>query len=177
MLTRGNRPWLQAGSEWLILVHGEQPGAGVMRTVGFVLLALAMAAPASARDLSLIGTWTITGGVPAPWLTGPYPEGDAAIARLKGKTMVFKADTIVAPSVLGCTEAGYEITHYPPEALFQGTLPEGRQAAAAAGLGLPAGEVPGIDVGCSTGLFSYHFKDANTAMVALDNVIYTLARQ
>ncbi len=150
------------------------------RPAGLLLLAsvvLAGVPGAVAADQTLLGAWEITGGVMAPWVSKQSDEEKQEMATLKGQTITFKAHEIIAKSVLGCTEAGYEVTHYPAEALFQGSLPEGRQAEVAASLGLPAGEVPGMDVACSTGLFSYHFKDAATAMFALDNVIYTLKRK
>jgi len=142
-----------------------------------VFAVLAMGPAARAAEQTLLGTWKITDAAMAPWIARQSPGELAEMAELEGQIVTFAAHEIVASLVLGCTGVGYEVTRLPPEGLFQGGLPEGRQAQAAAALGLPPGEVPGIDVACSTGLFSYHFRDGDTALFALSNVIYTLTRQ
>ncbi|RJF88432.1 hypothetical protein D3874_16585 [Oleomonas cavernae] len=142
-----------------------------------VLAVLVAGSAAHAADQTLLGAWKISDAVMAPWVAQQSPDEVAEMAKLKGQPVTFAAHEVIAASVIGCTDVGYEVTRIPPEGLFQGGLPEGRQAQAAAALGLPPGEVPGIDVACSTGLFSYHFRDASTALFALDNVIYTLTRQ
>jgi hypothetical protein len=141
------------------------------------LFVVAAGPVAGAAELTLLGSWKISDAVMAPWVAQQSPGELAEIAKLKGQALTFKLHEIIAPSVIGCSDVGYEVTSLPPESLFQGSLPEGRQAQAAAALGLPAGEVPGIDAACSTGLFSYHFRDGDSALFALDNVIYTLTRQ
>ncbi len=78
---------------------------------------------------------------------------------------------------LACRRAEYESTDYEADAMFQGNLPEPNPTAAAVRLGFKKGEVPGVDLKCTTGAYSYHFRDRNTALTALSNVIYTLKRQ
>ena len=64
------------------------------------------------------------------------------------------------------------------DALFQGNLPEPNPTAAAARLGFAKGkDVPGVDVRCLKALYTFHFRDPNTALINLDRVIYTLKRQ
>ncbi len=142
-----------------------------------VLLALGAMPQAWAGDRWL-GSWTVSGAEKAPWAATNYPDEIAEMAKLKGMTITFKARAVIAKgSVLGCTDAQYEATRFPADTLFQGALDEGRQVEEAAILGFAPGEVPGFDIDCSTGVFSYHFKDRDTVLFALDNVIYTLKRK
>jgi hypothetical protein len=91
--------------------------------------------------------------------------------------VTFAADQVKSRDpLLACKGPRYEPTKIPPAGLFQGHLPEPKADVAKA-LGFPAGEVAGVDVACSNGLFSYHFRDNDTALFALDNVIYTLKRR
>ena len=71
----------------------------------------------------------------------------------------------------------YEPTQYPIDALFLGMLPEPNQERLALNMGFAKGDVRGIDVRCTGGLFAYHFRDPNTVLFALGNVIYTLKRR
>ena len=77
---------------------------------------------------------------------------------------------------LACKRAEYEPTDYEADAMFQGNLPEPNPTAAALRLGFKKGEIPGVDLKCTSGVYSYHFRDRNTALTALNNVIYTLKR-
>ena len=63
------------------------------------------------------------------------------------------------------------------DALFQGNLPEPNPAGAAARLGFPKRDIPGVDVRCLKALYTFHFRDPDTAMINIGRVIYTLKRQ
>jgi hypothetical protein len=63
------------------------------------------------------------------------------------------------------------------DALFQGNLPEPNPSAAAARLGFAKGDVPGMDVRCTKALHTFHFRDADTALININRVIYTLKRR
>ena len=135
--------------------------------------------PALAADIPILGDWIIVDAIVAPWIA----EGvDDKTYLLDGKAhlhmkVTFQPDRVISKDpVIGCTNASYERTLYPPRALFQGSLPEPDQIEIARNLGFPSGEIPGFDVACSTGVFSYHFADRDTLLFALDNVIYTLER-
>ncbi|WP_373065714.1 hypothetical protein [Zavarzinia sp.] len=142
------------------------------------VLAVGAALPQARAGQDWLGSWTVTGGGKAPWAEQNYPDEIAEMAKMKGLTVTFKAHEVVAKgSVVGCSDAHYEATSFPADALFQGGLDEGRQAEEAAALGFAPGAVAGFDLDCSSGLFSYHFKDRDTVLFALDNVIYTLKRQ
>jgi len=128
----------------------------------------------------IFGKWEITKYVLAPWIE---PGEDTKDIAADGEhhlrlSITFAPDKVISKdNTLGCTGANYEPTDFPPDYLFQGGLPEGEQAKIAASYGLPAGNVPGFDLDCSTGLFSYHFANADTLLFALSDVIYWLERK
>lgn len=141
-------------------------------------LVLTAAAPGLAQELSLIGTWEIVEAQPAPWVE----EGKRAAAMAEGKRLLKQVVTFTPKEVvsrhkaLACRRAEYEVTDYEADAIFQGNLPEPNPTAHALRLGFKRGEIPGVDLRCSTGVYSYHFRDRNTALTAFSNVIYTMKR-
>ncbi len=148
----------------------------------FSLALLASIASTSAyaqQRHSLIGTWEIVEATPAPWVE----EGKRTALAAEGKRLLKQTITFSPREVtskhkpLACKRAEYEPTDYEADAMFQGNLPEPNPTAAAIRLGFKKGEVPGVDLKCTSGAYSYHFRDRNTAMTALSNVIYTLKRQ
>jgi hypothetical protein len=148
----------------------------------FSLALLASIASTSAyaqQQHSLIGTWEIVEAQPAPWT--PESQHSSLIAagkRLLNQVITFGPKEVTSRhKALACKRAEYEPTDYEADAMFQGNLPEPNPTAAAIRLGFKKGEVPGVDLKCTSGAYSYHFRDRNTAMTALSNVIYTLKRQ
>jgi hypothetical protein len=152
-------------------------------------IALAGAAPEPLRPAEpepplgaypIYGAWEIARFEIAPWVdqaedrTGLQADG---ATRHKLKIEFAPNEVISKDEILGCTAAHYQPTNYPAEAIFQGNLPEPDQEKLAGGLGLPQGDIPGFDLDCSTGLFSYHFANADTLLFALSDVVYWLARQ
>lgn len=156
-----------------------------MRTAALIVLAFVAAAPAVAApaapldDDALIGDWVIVEAAPAPWADEARHAALAATGKRMLKTEItFKAGEVVSKfRPFACKRARYEATSYEADALFQGNLPEPNPTAAAVRFGFQRGENPGIDLRCTGGLFSYHFRDRNTALTAFDNVIYTLKRK
>jgi hypothetical protein len=145
------------------------------------LAALIMLAPnATAAGVSILGTWRIVEAVPAPWVK---PQEQAALAAV-GKRMVNTEVTFAPGSVkskfkpFDCkSKVLYDANSIEVDALFQGNLPEPNPAAAAARLGFPKGDIPGVDVRCLKALHTFHFRDPNTALINLDRVIYTFKRE
>jgi hypothetical protein len=143
--------------------------------------ALVSAAPnATAANISILGKWEIVEAVPAPW---SRPEERAALAAA-GKRLLNTAVTFAPHSVASkfkpfdCkSKVLYTANSIEVDALFQGNLPEPNPAAAAVRLGFPRGDIPSVDVRCLKALHTFHFRDANTALINLDRVIYTLKRQ
>jgi hypothetical protein len=153
----------------------------MMRLPAFAVAALAALAPAgaSAQSNALLGTWEIVDAQPAPWTE----ESQRASLAASGQRLIRQVVTFAPKEVtsrhkpLACKRAQYETTDYEADAIFQGNLPEPNPTAAALRLGFKKGEIPGVDLRCTSGLYSYHFRDRDTALTALSNVIYTLKRQ
>jgi hypothetical protein len=151
------------------------------RTCGAALIALAVAAlQAAAADISIIGKWQIVEAVPAPWAA---PD-DLAALTAEAKRML-KTEVTFAPSSVvskfkpfSCkSKVRYEANSIEADALFQGNLPEPNPTAAAARLGFPKGDIPGVDVRCLKALHTFHFRDAATALININRVIYTFKRR
>ena len=142
-------------------------------------MALFAALPgASAQEHSLLGTWEIVEAQPAPWTD----EGQRASLAAEGKRLLKQVITFAPNEVisrhkaLACRRAQYEPTDYEADAIFQGNLPEPNPTAHAVRLGFKKGENPGVDLKCTSGAYSYHFRDRNTVLTAFNNVVYTLKR-
>jgi hypothetical protein len=143
------------------------------------LLPLLFAAPAAqAQSNPLLGTWEFVEAQPAPWVEeAKHPALAAAGKRMLKQVITFAPTAVTSRQKwLACKRAEYETTTYEADALFQGNLPEPNPTAAAIRLGFKRGETPGVDLKCTSGVYSYHFLDKNTAKTALSNVIYTLKR-
>lgn len=126
---------------------------------------------ASAQDgAPIAGKWRITRAVIAPWSD---EAGAGAAPEWIGKTVAFGAKSVRGPHPIACGKAIYESTEVPAEGLFQGGLPEPATEAMTT-LGLSGASVKGVTVSCDTGVFDYHFADADTLLLALDNRIWTL---
>jgi hypothetical protein len=143
--------------------------------------AICFVAPnAWAAGVSILGKWQIVEAVAAPWVR---PDGQAALAAAGRRQL--KIDVTFGPHSVtskfkpfDCkSKVLYETNTIQVDALFQGNLPEPNPAAAAARLGFPKGDIPSVDVRCLKALHTFHFRDADTAMIHLDRVIYTLKRQ
>ncbi len=147
--------------------------------LALLLSMLIVSTPGRAQHQSLIGTWEIVEAQPAPWT--PESQRASLLAeskRLLKQVITFAPNKVISKhKALACKRAEYEPTDYEADAMFQGNLPEPNPTAAAVRLGFKKGEVPGVDLKCTTGAYSYHFRDRNTVLTALSNVIYTLKRQ
>jgi len=151
------------------------------RTLSAALTAMAAAAlQTAAADISIIGKWQIVEAVPAPWAA---PD-DLAALTAEGKHMLKTEVTFAAGSLISkfkpfnCkSKVLYEANSIEADALFQGNLPEPNPTAAAAQLGFPKGDIPGVDVRCLKAQYTFHFRDANTALISINRVIYTFKRQ
>jgi hypothetical protein len=146
-----------------------------------VLNTLVMFGPeAMAAGVSILGKWQIVEAVAAPW---SRPEEQAALAaagkRLLNTEVMFAPGSVKSKfKPFDCkSKVLYESNTIEVDALFQGNLPEPNPAAAAARLGFPKGDIPGVDVRCLKALYTFHFRDPNTALINIDRVIYTFKRQ
>lgn len=129
---------------------------------------------AATSPASIRGEWRFVRAVVAPWVkVGEVADQDPE--GWIGRTLRFEANRVVGPAALSCAEATYTPTRFQADALFQGSLPEPARDAAAA-LGLVEMPVSGTSLDCDAGLFEFHRADANTMLMALNNVIWTLDR-
>lgn len=145
------------------------------------LSAIAWLVPSAAAraEPDLIGKWRVVAAMAAPWVAEEQRKAaEGAAKRMLKLEIEFKAREVASRNrTLACKRATYEPTHYPVDAIFQGMLPEPNQVAVARNMGFTRSEVEGVDLRCTSGLFSYHFRDSRTALFAFDNVIYTIERQ
>ncbi len=156
------------------------------RTCGTLLLAAAVSligSGARADDATpILGKWVISDYRLAPW-SRPQDASqlNADAKKLLRLQVTYTAKAVVAKNrTIACTNAHYEKSSFPYDEIFQGALEElsaEARAKAAKDLGLPPEPVAGIELGCSTGEYSYHFRDPNTVMFALSDVVYILTRQ
>ena len=150
------------------------------RLLGTTAIGIAAAAQTTAANVSIIGKWQIVEALPAPWA----PADKQAELAAEGKHLLKTEVTFAPGSVISkfkpfnCkSKVLYETNAIEVDALFQGNLPEPNPAAAAARLGFPKGDVPSVDVRCLKAQYTFHFRDADTALINLDRVIYTFKRQ
>jgi hypothetical protein len=156
--------------------------AAMKRLLAVLLVVGALAVPMAARAaaISILGKWEIVEATPAPW---SQPRERTALEaqgkRVLGSLVTFSQGGIESKfKPFNCKRhVLYEPNSLEVDALFQGNLPEPNPMAAAARLGFPRGDIPGVDVRCLKALFTFHFRDPNTALINLDRVIYTLKRQ
>jgi hypothetical protein len=151
-----------------------------MKVILSAVIALLVCTSAFAQTNPLLGRWRIETAAVAPWVK---PEKihelvkEENVRRYVKQPITFEAAAVKSRDpIFACKGATYEPTRIPPEGLFQGNLPS-PQGQIAHALELPDGNTPGVDVVCPNSRFSYHFRDKDTALFALDNVIYTLKRR
>jgi hypothetical protein len=157
-----------------------------MKMTDLVRAAVAVAAliaplsSAQAFEPSMQGKWQIVEASPAPWSPSELRKELAAEGKHLLNLVVTFAPTSVSSKfkLLNCkSKVIYEANSLEVDALFQGNLPEPNPSAAAAHLGFPKGDIPGVDVRCVNETFTFHFRDPNTALININRVIYTFKRQ
>ena len=140
---------------------------------GVAAIAAASSVAAAENSASSIyGKWRITRAVIAPWSAA---AGAGEMPAWLGASVAFSAARVKGPGPIGCANANYEATDNPPQGLFQGGLPEPADKSMSA-LGLAGASVAGVSLSCDTGIFEYHYADADTLLLALDNRVWTLDR-
>ena len=157
-----------------------KPSAMLLAALGCVVMVASPATRAPTAEISMLGTWEFVEAIPAPW---SKPEDKAAL-EAEGKRMLGTEVTFARGAVkskfkpLDCkNRVIYAPNAIAVDALFQGNLPEPNPVAAAARLGFPKGDVPGMDVRCLKALHTFHFRDSDTALINFNRVIYTLKRR
>ena len=155
-----------------------------MKSLLFAALAAALfAGAAAAADPFYLGAWKIDSVVVAPWQERSYPDDQAEMKSLVGKTVTIQPNAILGPRPVACKGPKYAVKDYPADMLFQGEFGEmhRRNASAdpakiAAKLGFRGSSWKTLETGCDNEL-DYHFLDPATAAFGLNNYIYFLKKQ
>jgi hypothetical protein len=150
-------------------------GAAIIAGAG-----LAQMAAADAAEAFYLGQWKLTGAVVAPWADPKQKQDSAEQSRLIGKTIVFKAKEITGPPPFACKTPRYKESEYSPDMIFQGAFEEMQSknksvdpGKLAASLGFAAGQIKTLGTGCE---IDFHFVDAATAEIGLNDTVYTLKK-
>jgi hypothetical protein len=146
-----------------------------------ICIALAAAVLSRAADASYMGTWTISAAVLAPWADPKQRPDSAEQARLMGKTIISKAKQIKGPAPFACKAPHYKQSEVAADMIFQGAFDEMRSKnnsvdpdQLAASLGFAGKSIKTLETGCE---IDFHFVDAATAEVGLNDTVYTLTKQ
>lgn len=153
----------------------------VIATCFLAGIGAAIAVAAIAADASYLGTWKVSGATAAPWADVAQKVDAAEQTRLVGKTVVFKTREIVGPDPLACKAAHYKEKNYTADMIFQGAFEEMKSrdksivpTKIAASLGFAGSGIRTVETGCE---IEFHFVNATTAEIGLNNTIYTLKKQ
>jgi hypothetical protein len=142
---------------------------------------LAIITPAKAADAFYIGVWKFSDAVVAPWADPKQKPDSTEPSRLIGKNVIFKPREIAGPRPLACTAPHYKISDFTADLLFQGAF-ENMQSndksvdpnKIAASLGFSGTSTKTLETGCE---IDFHFVDATTAEIGLNDYVYTLKKQ
>jgi hypothetical protein len=146
--------------------------------VGVTFVAMA---PSQAADTSYLGTWKLSDAVVAPWADPKQKPDGAEKTRLIGKTVVIAAKQISGPNPLACAAPHYKVRDYKADMIFQGAFGEMQSNnravdpnKIAASLGFSEAGIKTLETGCE---IDFHFVDATTAEIGLNDYVYTLKKQ
>jgi hypothetical protein len=141
----------------------------------------AIFAPVQAADSSYLGVWKLSGAVVAPWADPRQKPDSAEQSRLLGKTVTFKPREITGPRPFACAAPHYKISDFTADLIFQGAFEEmqSKNKSAdpnkiAASLGFSGTSIKTLETGCE---IDFHFVDATTAEIGLNDFVYTLKKQ
>jgi hypothetical protein len=144
-------------------------------------MGVAIAVAAIAADASYLGTWKVSGATVAPWADSQQKSDGAEQVRLIGKAVIFKTREIAGPAPFACKAAHYRERNYAADMIFQGAFGEMKSKdksvdpnKIAASLGFAGIGIKTVETGCE---IEFHFVDATTAEIGLNNSVYTLKKQ
>jgi hypothetical protein len=128
-----------------------------------------------------IGTWKISGAVVSPWADPKRKPDSAEQSRLLDKTITLRAREIAGPRPFACTAPHFKISDFTADMIFQGafeTMQSNNKSVdpnkLAASLGFLGKSIKTLETGCE---IDFHFVDATTAEVGLNDYVYTLKKQ
>ncbi len=159
------------------MAPGSMFASEPMKTLLFSVALMVCAQAASAQE-AFGGKWRVVKAEPAPWAAigaKRHAEADFAHASFE-----FRANRIIGPSWTACRKPKYDLTPQAFDSLFEGGLSDPEHglkdaAALAHRLGFQREPVPSMISSCSELLF--HLSDSDTALFALNNMIYTMKRE
>lgn len=141
----------------------------------------AMAVAAIAADATYLGIWKVTGATTAPWADPAQKADVAEQTRLIGKAVVFKIREVAGPEPLACKAPHYKEKNYSADMIFQGAFEEMKSKdksvdpnKIAASLGFAGNGIKTVETGCQ---IDFHFVNATTAEIGLNDTVYTLKKQ
>jgi len=136
-----------------------------------------------ADDAFYLGTWKITSATIAPWADRERRPDTAEMKSLVGKTVTFEKRRILGPRQAACPAPKYVIKDYPADMLFEGAFGEMHErdksidpAQVAARLGFKGSSWKTLETGCGNEI-NWHFIDATTAAIGLNDYVYILKKQ
>jgi hypothetical protein len=143
---------------------------------------LALMSPIAAQaDTFYLGTWKLTDATVAPWVDAKHKPDGAEKTRLLGKTVVFTARQITGPRPFACAAPHYKLGDYTADMIFQGAFSEMQSSnkgvdpgKIAATLGFAGAHIKTLETGCE---IDFHYVDATTARIGLNDYVYTLKKQ
>lgn len=146
-----------------------------------LVLRVAADTRADAADPPYLGAWKVTAAVVAPWASAQHKPDAAERARMMGKNIIFRSGAIAGPPPFACPAPHYRLTEASADLLFQGAFDDMRRRDGsanpdkiAAELGFTGKTARTLETGCD---FEFHFVDASTARVGLNDYVYTVTKQ
>jgi hypothetical protein len=117
--------------------------------------------------------WLIQSGRVAPWAKpGTKTLENAGLA---GQSIQVTGTVITAPHPLACEQAEHAFVVMPAVGLFEGGLPA-PAGHAAREAGVPSLPVLTWRISCRNGAFDYHLLPKQSALIGLDQVVWSLKR-
>jgi hypothetical protein len=130
-----------------------------------------------------LGTWKIAEAKVAPWAGKSRARSDVDLKELLNKTVTFRPREMAGPPMLACKGPQYKLSDFSAEMLFQGAFGEMHQkdervdpAKIAASLGFQGDSWQALETGCGNGI-DWHFVDATTLAIGLNDYVYVLKKQ
>lgn len=149
--------------------------------LGFASVLVLMTTPLAQADTFYLGTWKLSSAVIAPWADPKRKPDEAEKTRLIGKSVVLAPKQISGPNPFACASPRYKVSDVGPDMLFQGAFDEMKASnksvdpgKLAASLGFSGSRIKTLETGCE---IDFHFVDATTAEIGLNDYVYTLKKQ
>ena len=153
----------------------------LVAAVGVVVAGTVRAADPFYPGTFYLGTWTFVTARSAPWGFPARLPDSAEKAQLINKSIVFRLNEIAGPRPFACQEPQYRVSDFTAITMFHGVFEEMQKRdksvdpeKLAASLGFTGSGIKTVETGCE---IDFHFVDATTAEIGLNNMVYTLKKQ